>query len=71
MYIQGVQGRTAKDRIYTKAIANNGKIKKIARRGASELVIVVKYRGADKSLPRPGKIQATMTKPAEMSNTPR
>jgi hypothetical protein len=30
-----------------------------------------KYRGADKSLARPGRKQATATKPAEMSNTPR
>jgi hypothetical protein len=29
------------------------------------------YWGADKSLARPGRKQATATKPAEMSNSPR
>jgi hypothetical protein len=29
------------------------------------------YRGAGKSLARPGRKQATGTKPTEMSNTPR
>ena len=42
MHIRGVQGQSAEDRIYTKATANNRKIKKIAQWGASELVAVVK-----------------------------
>jgi hypothetical protein len=37
----------------------------------SDAVMLRLYRGADKSLARPGTKQATATKPAEMNKTPR